>query len=106
MICKLWCNVTLGRWALSLKQLNVVTEIERTSYGLKEWLPVSAANPTVWHHRLKPRFLVCCHAGSTKAFRQPTYVTIGGAHGLLDQATQLLTQSAQAKLQRRCGKCI
>lgn len=44
----------------------------------------------------------CCAGNNSKAWRQPAYLTMEGAHGLLDQATQLLTETAQAKPQRRC----
>ena len=48
-----------------------------------------------------------CRVGSnSKAVRQPAYLTMDGAHGLLDLATELLTQTAQAKPQRRCSALL
>ena len=39
--------------------------------------------------------------GKGKVSKQPVYLTLGGAHGLLDQAIQMLTLSSQSKPQRR-----
>lgn len=44
----------------------------------------------------------CCVGSNSKTWRQPAYLNMEGAHGLLDEAKHLLAETALAKPQRRC----